>query len=385
MIDDPQQKQRQESGTDVLIVDDEESIRQGCAQALTKSGFRVETVRSGQECLDFVAARKAAVVLLDLKMAGISGQEVLERLRPICPETSVVIITGYATVESAVQALKTGAYDFLSKPFTPAQLRTVVERALERYRLAVEKRRLQQEQEDLLLVMYHDLKSPLATVKSYLLLLSQHEGDKLSDASRTRLNRAIERTDTQLGLIEDLCMLSKLDIAGPNVVSEPVEPADICRQVVESFAELAAEKNVTITCSLQKNLPAVAWNRDETERLLSNLVSNAVKYNEPGGKVTVVVTAEDCSVKIVVADTGIGMSPEEQKRLFDRFYRIRNEKTRYISGSGLGLSIVRKIVDARGGTLRVESALGKGSAFTVVLPIHKGGSSRGKEENSRDR
>jgi signal transduction histidine kinase len=111
-----------------------------------------------------------------------------------------------------------------------------------------------------------------------------------------------------------------------------------------------------------------------------NLVSNAVKYNCPGGSVKISVSAEDDLLRLCVADTGIGMTPEERARLFQRFYRIRNEKTRHIPGSGLGLSIVRKIVETRGGNMQVESEPGKGTVFTVIIPLEKGGIDYAREE-----
>ncbi len=367
---------------DVLVVDDEEAIRHGCVHLLMKTGYKVEAVGSGKDCLDLMGKRDVRLVLLDLKMAGMGGIEVLERLRVSNPDTVVVIITGYATVESAVQAMKMGAYDYIPKPFTPTQVRTVVERGLEKHKLVLEKQRLHQEQEDLLLVMYHDLKAPLGVAKSYVLLVTQDETEKLSEANRSRLARATDRVDELLVLINDLCTMSKLEQKDLAPVCETVSLTEVIRQVADGFTAQAAEKGIAIVQEVPQDIRRLNWNRDEAEEILMNLVSNAVKFNRPRGTVKVCAVADEDFLQLRVSDAGIGMTGEERKRLFQRFYRVRNEKTRRIPGSGLGLSIVRKIVETRGGSVQVESEPDKGSTFTVNLPLEKGGICYASEEES---
>ena len=172
-----------ESGTDerVVVIDDDNAMRLSCRQILGRMGLAVETYSDGAQGLAGVAREKPGLVVVDLKMPGLSGLEVLCRIHEIDPSIVVVVITGYATIDTAIEAMKAGAYDFLPKPFAPDQLRVIVSRALERRRLAAESRRLEVEREMLkrrfVSFVSHQLKSPLAAIHQYLDLI-----DRLGDA-----------------------------------------------------------------------------------------------------------------------------------------------------------------------------------------------------------
>src|SRR4030042_1746040 len=155
----------------ILIIDDEEAMRDGCLQILTRDGFYAEAAENGTIGLQKLRELKPDAVLIDLKMPGISGLEVLEQIPAIDPDVVPIVITGYATVDSAVEGMKKGALDFLPKPFTPDELRIIIKRGLERRRLVQETSRLREEkrkiEENFITMVSHQLRSPVSTVQQY--------------------------------------------------------------------------------------------------------------------------------------------------------------------------------------------------------------------------
>jgi signal transduction histidine kinase len=366
----------------VLVVDDEPGIRDAVARVLAshrttlpdeteETVFEVAQAGTGEEALVACQAGAPDILLLDYKLPGLSGLDVLERLGPTAADTLVVMITAYATIETAVTATRRGAYDFLAKPFTPAELRTTVSRAATYLALQRKARQLAEEKRQarfqLLSVLFHELKSPLAAVEGYLDLLREGVLEPGSGRYEEILDRCCVRIDGMRRLIVDLLDLTRLESGQRKREPVALDAREVAARAVETAAPAAATRGITIVLDAPDRAPLVA-DAGELEIVLNNLLSNAVKYNRPGGRVEVRVAPEKGDVVLVVADTGIGMSEAEVGRLFGEFVRIRNEKTRDIPGSGLGLSIVRKLVELSGGAVTVESEPERGTTFTVRLP-----------------
>lgn len=366
----------------VLVVDDEPGIRDAVARVLAshrttlpdeaaETAFEVAQAATGEEALASCAAGAPDILLLDYKLPGISGLDVLERLGPAAADTLVVMITAYATIETAVTATRRGAYDFLAKPFTPAELRTTVSRAATYLALQRTARRLADEKRQarfqLLSVLFHELKSPLAAVEGYLDLLREGMLEPGSGRYEEVLDRCGVRLAGMRRLILDLLDLTRLESGQRRREAVALDARDAAARAVETALPAAAARGIAIEVDAPDAVPLVA-DPAELEIVLNNLLSNAVKYNRDGGRVEVRLSRDAGSVLLVVADTGIGMTKEEVGRLFGEFVRIRNERTRDIPGSGLGLSIVRKLVELAGGEVGVESEPERGTAFTVRLP-----------------
>lgn len=366
----------------VLVVDDEPGIRQAVARVLAshrttlpeeagETAFEVTQAGSGEEALAAFAAGAPDVLLLDHKLPGLSGLDVLERLGAAVADTIVVMITAYATIETAVTATRRGAYDFLAKPFTPAELRTTVSRAANHLALQRKARRLADEKRQarfqLLSVLFHELKAPLAAVEGYLDVL--REGMLAPGDGRYEdvLDRSRTRIEGMRRLIVDLLDLTRLESGQRKREPVALDARDVLRRAVETALPAAAARGIVIDVDAPGPVPLVA-DPGELEIVFNNLLSNAVKYNREGGRVDVRLLREAGTVSFVVSDTGIGMTPEETARLFGEFVRIRNERTRDVPGSGLGLSIVRKLVELSGGDVTVESEPEKGTTFRVRLP-----------------
>lgn len=359
----------------VLIIDDEESIRDSCSQIVAKDGYLVETAKNGREGIDKIKAVHPDLVLVDLKMPGKNGMEVLEELQKVDPDIIPVVITGYGTVDSAVEAMKRGSYDFIQKPFTPEELRSIIRRGLERRKLVQEAETLRQEkklmEENFITMVSHQLRSPLVAVQQYFEVILGGMAGQVEDKQKQMLNRASERIKSLLKLIGDW-----LDMARVNrgVLADRISPLAIKNllvKLIDFFSPMAGEENITLKLDPVSETPKVLGNEESLEQVFSNLISNAIKYNRAGGRITVSIKTMEHTVSIAVQDTGVGIAEEHLPKIFDQFYRVHREEGQKAKGTGLGLSIARKIVEAHHGTIQVTSEPDVGSTFTVILPKAK--------------
>ncbi len=365
----------------VLVTDDEMGMRLGVTRTLRDFSVRVPDVNgavaftvdqaeSGEEALDKIDRSPPDILLLDHKMPGISGLEVLDRLAGRESDMLTIMITAYASIETAVAATKRGAYDFLAKPFTPDELKSTIRKAAARLILAKQARQLAEEKRrvrfEFIRVLGHELKAPLNAVAGYLDILRSHQlGDGLA-AYDELVARSLTRMDGMRKLIADLLDLTQIESGEKNRELTAVDLAAAATAAIEAVAAQAAQRGITIELHAAAPLVISADVR-EIEIIFNNLLTNAIKYNRDGGRVDVALRCTGKQAAIAVSDTGIGMSDEEVKQLFGEFARIRNEKTRHILGSGLGLSIVKKLALLYGGDVQVESSPDAGSTFTVTL------------------
>lgn len=368
----------------VLVCDDEPGMRLGVERTLRNFmvripdvngdvAFAVEQVDSGEKALERIAVQSPDILLLDHKMPGISGLDVLDRLAEQDLDLLTIMITAYASIETAVTATKRGAYDFLAKPFTPDELKGTVRKAAARIILAKQARKLAEEKRQIrfqfIRVLGHELKAPLNAVDGYLQMIKDQTLGADVSAYAGLVDRSMVRIEGMRKLIADLLDMTQIESGQKNRQLTTVDLRDAARTAIELHTAEAAARQIAI--ALHANGPVeLPADRGEIDMMLNNLLSNAVKYNRDGGRVDVYLAQDAERTTIRVADTGIGMTEEEAGRLFGEFVRIRNEKTANILGSGLGLSIVKKLALLYGGDARVESAADRGSTFTVELPRH---------------
>jgi two-component system, sensor histidine kinase and response regulator len=391
----------------VAMVDDEEPLCLAVIRILNKYQVHVDDVGvdvtydttrfgSGEQFFEEIdRGTEFDLLLVDLKLPGISGLDILQRLREQGRGILAIMITAYATFETAVQATKLGAYDFLPKPFSPEELRYAVRKATDQLIISREARRLAEEKRQVrfnfISVLSHELKAPINAIEGYLRILQADEPPE----RLPMIERSLVRLDGMRKLIFDLLDLTRIESGQKQRQLVQVDVRAAAKAAIDLFASEAAGRGVSITLRAPEPVEMVA-DLSELEIILNNLVSNGVKYNKDGGSVTVMlerkaaaaptaadspddslddaesgapgsVTGRPGQVKIQVADTGIGMTPEESAKLFQEFMRIKNEETYKILGSGLGLSTVRKLARLYGGDATVKSEKGKGSVFTVTL------------------
>jgi signal transduction histidine kinase len=372
----------------ILVIDDEEGIRAGCRRALEPEGHIVETAATGKEGLRRFMEEPFDLVLVDVVMPDMRGIDLLKPMLEKDPDIVCVIITGYATVELAVQAIRAGAYDFLSKPFTADVLRMTVAQGLERRRLSLEAKRLQKIEEEareltrakeelerldrfkttFMLTVAHELRAPLNALQSFLLAILK--GYIPPEEQKEVLQRAIQRSQELLALVDDLLKLAAAKSEKGLEKREPVSLADILEKVYPLFQAEAEAKG--IACALEVHgRPMVRANPDQMAQVWSNLISNAVKYTPAGGRVRVILDVHDGWAVGTVEDTGIGIAAQDQERIFEEFYRTPQAKEIAPRGTGLGLPLVKQIVEGHGGNITVQSELGRGSRFSFQLPLEK--------------
>jgi len=365
----------------VLVVDDEPGMRYAVLRALRpfkvhlpeiegEARFEVEEAESGEQALARIAEQPPDIMLLDHKMGGMTGVEVLNELRRQERDILTIMITAFATLETAVRATKSGAFDFIAKPFTPEELKDAVRKASghlvnqrQARKLAAEKRRVRFE---FISVLGHELKTPLAAIEGYLnMIQSRALGEQVADYDQA-VDRCLLRAEGMRKLIRDLLDITRMESGQKRRELQRVDVQESAASALDTVRPLAEERRITL--DLQAPGPvSMTADADEIQIILNNLLSNAVKYNREAGCVDVRLGGDDQRVTIAVTDTGIGLAPNEAARLFNDFVRIKNDKTHDIPGSGLGLSLVKKLAVMYGGDVAVSSQPDVGSTFTVIL------------------
>jgi signal transduction histidine kinase len=487
----------------VLVVDDEQDIRDGSERILTRLGFQVLKAGRGEEALDIMEKASPSIVLLDLKMPGMDGLEVLSRIRALDETILVIVITGYATIEVATDAMKQGAYDFISKPFEPDQLRIIVNRASEKIRLTREAQRLEEDRKRTLLdldteksrthtiieslpngvlvtnakgqvvlmnpafkqlfeldtdlnpgdsiedyvsdrdlcklvmeisqgkhVDYedipdyefalssqkyllakgqpvlgekkeclgavlnvvditamkvldrlksefvakvsHELRSPLSTIHEQLAVVLQELIGEGTTQEQRILSRAKEKTRGLISLLGDLLDLSRIEEGVICQEPEPVRLDEQLKNIIDFLKPQADSKGQTLTLELpETRLPVLTADPIAVESIFGNLITNAINYTQEGGDIKITVDLAGINLRIRVIDNGFGIADKHIEKIFDRFFRVKDEKTRFITGTGLGLPIVKGLLESMGGFINVDSTPGAGSIFTVLLPTEE--------------
>lgn len=362
----------------VAVVDDEEALGLALKRILERldvhladmgvdARYQSVIFTTGEQLLDAVEAGDVFdLMLLDLRLPGKSGLEILEELESRGESILTVMITAYATFETAVAATKLGAYDFLAKPFTPEEIRKAVERATRQLTTNREAHRLAEEKHQVrfnfISVLSHELKAPINAIEGYLKILRIEEAPE----RQHMVDRCIVRLDGMRKLIFDLLDLTRIESGQKQRNFTLVDLRTVAMTAIETLAPEAKERSINMKLNVDEPVSLVA-DPAEMEIILNNLVSNAVKYNREGGTVTVTLSRDSDTARIAVSDTGIGMTPEESTKLFHEFVRIKNEDTIKVTGSGLGLSTVRKLAQMYRGDATVKSKRGSGSVFTVTL------------------
>lgn len=365
----------------VLIIDDEPGIREGTKRILQnfkvdypfmdeQIDFQVLEAGTGLSGIEIIDREMPEILLLDNKLPDIQGIEVLEYVKNKHYDIIVVMITSYASLELAVKATRDGAYDFIPKPFTPQEIRASVENITKQIFLKRMTQTLnntgKQIRFQFLSVLSHELKAPLNAIDGYLKMIKERQFGSNVDAYDEMLDRSMERIKGMRQLILDLLDLTKIESGKPTQKLELVNVRKIVQMAVDTIRPYAIQKDVDLYVNTRENIEMKA-DPGEIEIIMNNLISNAVKYNRTGGRVDIFLEKKNGHLKITVSDTGIGLKLEDKEKIFDDFVRIKSSQTREVTGSGLGLSIVRKIVSMYQGSIDVQSEPDKGTSFIITL------------------
>lgn len=365
----------------ILTVDDEIGIRAGIRRALR--GFAVSfpfhdedfdyeiiDAETGEEAISIIESKQIDIVLLDNKLPGMEGIEVLEHIKNNKFDLAVMMITSYASIELAVKATNNGAYNFVPKPFTKQELSAAIESITKYLFLKRMTRKMKAEGKNIrfkfLSVLSHELKSPINAVEGYLQIMKDKQVGESIESYEKMIDRSLERIKSMRNLIMDMLDFTRMENGKKNRHIENIDIIQTAKIATDSVIPLAKHRNVTINIDFPDEL-FFKTDASEIEIIFNNLMSNAVKYNKENGTVYFTIKKIESEIKIVVEDTGIGMNEVEMSHLFEEFMRAKNEKTRNISGTGLGLSIMKKIIDINNGKVEVDSKSDAGSKFTVTF------------------
>jgi len=366
----------------VLVVDDEPGIRSGVSRILNTFRvnypfmdedytFEVQEAATGEDGIRILDREQPDIVLLDNKLPGIQGIEVLEYIRNKKYDIVVAMITSYASLDVALNAHKFGATDFIPKPFTPLELKSSIENITKQLYLKRITHTMNEEGKKIryqfLSVLSHELKAPLNAIEGYLRMMQEKQsGERIEDYT-TPIERSLQRIQGMRNLIMDLLDLTKIRLERKEEKIEEVHLSSIASNSIITVRPYAIQMEISIKLTIKSEAVIMADPTD-MEIIFNNLISNSVKYNRRQGKSEIIIDSDGKDVIIVFSDTGIGIKEEDRENLFKDFVRIKNEKTRNITGSGLGLSIVKKVVELYNGTISVDSVPDVGSKFTIRLP-----------------
>ncbi|MFC1876598.1 response regulator [Thermodesulfobacteriota bacterium] len=473
----------------ILVVDDEKRIRDSCYTVLTGENYEVACAENGKQGLQMIDREYFDIILLDLMMPEMSGLEVIPEIKADHPDTVVIVITGYSTVEHSIEVMKAGAFDFIPKPFSPKKLKVVVSKAIEHMRalkdiaeeksrmrglinrlsagvLATDNRRqivlanpafrnmmnyhskhfigqpiesiihnpalldmidralamvpdsseeltdeillndntekeevvlnvrcapikdrigstlgtitvlhditvlkkMDQIKSDFVSLVSHEIRSPMNSVLMQIKVILDGLAGDVTDKQQEILSRTSLKIHSLVDMASDLLDLSKIESGLITLEKKRIQFNELIQEQIIFHMETARAKQIDIHFEPSPDLPPVHANQQNMEEVLSNLITNAIKYTPEGGKIHLTSTFDDGYLCVSVTDTGLGIPPEDLDLVFTRFHRVKNEKTRYITGTGLGLAIVKSIIEAHHGTIDVKSTLGKGSVFSVYIP-----------------
>jgi len=353
----------------ILIVEDDTEMHRTLSDILQEEGYEVKTARRGKEALALTAKEKFPICLIDLRLPDISGIEVLEKVKHINPETYAVIITAFASKETAIEALKAGAYYYIEKPVNMEELLHVIKKTSESYQLQEEKKRYTKELEranreldDFTSTISHDLKAPLYSIHAFIMLLMEDYANSLDEAGRGYLNKVKEAVERMNVLIEDLLTLSRVGRKFTEV--ETVDLNELLKEIKTDLSAQIRERGGEVIAG---KLPSISTQRVWVKQLFTNLVGNGLKFNK-SAKPTVKVGCEEREKDYLftVKDNGIGIEDKHLDSIFNLFERLHSSSE--YEGTGAGLAICKKIAEELAGGLWVESKPGEGSTFFFNIP-----------------
>jgi diguanylate cyclase (GGDEF)-like protein len=375
----------------ILIVDDQAGMRKTLGGILEED-YEISEAETGNQALEQVKKQPFNLVIIDIRLPDIDGIEVLRNIKKINEDIIAIMISGYATIETAIKAMNEGAYSYIAKPFNLDEVKAVIKRALEEQRLSRENKQLlidlkkanerlekaNKELEELNRVksefvstVSHELRTPLTTMKEFVALILDEIPGKINKEQAEFLNIINENINRLARLINNMLDLSRIESGRMELNRREINMNTVAEEVIKSLQAQAIEKDILLQNLLPNDLPTVYADFDKILQVLTNLVDNAIKFTQKGGKVIIVGNKINEQVEVSVIDSGIGIAKEDCSRIFDKFQRIELPTTQQIRGSGLGLSICKAILELHNGNIRVESEVGKGSNFTFSLPTYE--------------
>jgi len=370
----------------VLIVDDEKGIRIPLRAFLLGAGYEAEIAADATEAQALLSNGSWDVVVTDIVLPGVSGVDLLKTIHATAPDVQVIMMTGEPTAETAAESVRAGACDYLVKPVDKRAILHAVAHAAkiktlddDRRRMEVELRNAKEAAEtanraksDFLASMSHELRTPLGAIIGFSELLEEKLFGDLNDKQEGYVRDILESGRHLLSLINDILDLAKVETGKMALELSAVPFATVLDNSLVMVKEKCLKQGIALSVDIPEPLRDLVISADERKlkQIMFNLLFNAAKFTPAAGMITVSAKREGNDVIISVVDTGIGIPGEHQERVFDEFYQVDRGANGKTPGTGLGLALVKRMVELHGGRVWVESAgAGQGSTFTFTLPL----------------
>ena len=380
--------------TNILVTDDDIATLKTLSAGLEDIGYQVTTAINGQDSLALIKKQPFNIVIADIKLPDISGLEILETTKELNPEAAVIMITGHASLETAVDAINEGAYAYILKPVAMSELETIINNALREQRLLIENRELveslqqsnkrlaeanralgqvSQAKSDFMAKMSHELRTPLNSIIGFSEVLLPETASPIDQSTHDEfLNYIHVSAKHLLHLIDSILDLSKIESGKMTLEPSEFDLVVLLEDVKITALPMLAIKKHTLEIEVSEGIPTIFADESKMRQIFLNLISNAHKFTPNGGKIKITCQLHNrrwlhCSV----IDNGIGIAPQDQQRIFKEFGQVRGSPKARGQGVGLGLSIAKRLVELHGGNIWVVSAVNCGSTFTFSIPITK--------------
>ncbi len=355
----------------ILIVDDIARNLQVLGSILSENGFGVSVASSGQGALDAIAEQAPDIILLDIQMPDMDGFEVCRRLKlqAATRDVPVIFLTARTETEDIVRGFELGAVDYITKPFISQELLARVRTHLSVVRQNKRLADLNKEKDEFLGIAAHDLRNPLSKIQFIAEKMSYKADSFTPDLIKEASADIAHTVAGMMELVSNLLDVNAIEQGHLRTELNPIEIEHIVEHIVRDYDARAAKKKITLHYTHDPALPLVLADEVAIVQILDNLISNAVKYSPFNKSVTVRLLTETDAVRLEVEDAGPGISDDDQKKMFRKFARLSAQPTGGEHTIGLGLSIVKKLVEDIKAEISVRSVLGKGTTFIVRIPL----------------
>jgi len=374
----------------ILVVEDEAGSRLTLCGILEDAGYEVTGVEKGTEALDVIKDGNFNVIITDIRLPDVGGMSVLELAKEVNPDVAVIMMTGYASIETAVNAVNEGAYAYFVKPINMDEMKTAIVNALRQQRLSRENKRLVDDlqrsnkllfeannqlraateaKSAFLAHMSHELRTPLNAIIGFSDLLLGGVSGKINNKQRQCLEDILSSGKHLLSLINDILDLSKVEAGKIDIRPESLRLAEVVDDAVTTVKTMLDDSRHELTISIAEDLPPVYGDRNRLKQILLNLLSNAIKFTPDGGKLSLETRRKGNFCQVSMVDNGIGIRKEDQTYIFEPFTQLDTLPGERKQGTGLGLALTKQLVELLGGRIWVESEYGKGSQFSFTIPL----------------
>lgn len=349
----------------ILVVDDEMGPRESLKMILNPY-YNVHVAERGGQAIEMLSKHPVDLVTLDLKMPGFTGINVLEKVKQLDPDIEAIIITGYGSLDTAIEGLRLGAFDYISKPFDVNHILALVRKGIERRNA---KAKLRQVKSDFLSNVSHELRTPLSVVVGFVYLLLNQVIGQLTDEQKKVLETVYRNSEELLELIDNVLWMTSLNSGDAGAIIGKFDVADVVNEAVKRYERTLQEKGLHLSLQLPEDGTVIISDRSKVERIFQNVFNNAVKFTAEGAiKVEVRPALDGSSIEFEVSDTGVGIEKNKLDTIFEPFQQSDTSSQRAFSGLGLGLTVARRMAELVGGSINVASEPNVGTRVVMKLP-----------------